>query len=297
MPFEFSILFEQPALLLVYLFLAASLISLWIKRKIWVWGGLLLLATFLALSIARIQWPGLLFIFFYGIFTYFTFHAKNRVINYLNGIVVFILSLLLCFHKIPGFLNWQIASNIQLSHDAVPFPLYLNFDKTLIGLFILGFGDLPLITTMADFITILKKTGKILIFGICLIILFSLAIGYVKWEPKFNNLFLIWALNNLIFVCLSEEVLFRGFLQHHLEKLLRPYRYGPSIALLTAALLFGLVHLGNIIYTLIATFAGLFYGFIYQKTKKIEASVFAHFILNCVHYIGFTYPALFINAK
>jgi len=292
MPFDFNILFEQPALLLVYLFLAASLISLWIKRKIWVWGGLLLLATFLAVSIARIQWPALLFMFFYGIFTYFTFHAKKPVINYLNGILVLILSLLLWFHKIPGFLNWQIASHIQLSNNAIPFPLYLNFDKALVGLFILGFGGLPLITTMENFITTLKRTGKILIFGICLIILLSLTIGYVKWDPKFNTLFLVWALNNLIFVCISEEVLFRGFLQHHLENLLRPYRCGSSLALLTAALLFGLVHVGNMTYILMATFAGLFYGFIYQKTQKIEASIFTHFILNCVHYIGFTYPAL-----
>ena len=41
---------------------------------------------------------------------------------------------------------------------------------------------------------------------------------------------------------------------------------------------------------LFAGTAGLFYGYTYQKTKRIEASMLVHFCLNMVHFLMFTYP-------
>ena len=37
---------------------------------------------------------------------------------------------------------------------------------------------------------------------------------------------------------------------------------------------------------------GLGYGWVYLRTERIEASILTHFLLNCIHFVFFTYPAL-----
>lgn len=41
-------------------------------------------------------------------------------------------------HRLPGFHNLRVIDAVRFTPDAIPFTLYLNFDQTLIGLFILG---------------------------------------------------------------------------------------------------------------------------------------------------------------
>jgi membrane protease YdiL (CAAX protease family) len=45
-------------------------------------------------------------------------------------------------------------------------------------------------------------------------------------------------------------------------------------------------------YVALSTIAGLFYGFAYWKTKRIEASMLVHFGTNAIHFFAFSYPAL-----
>jgi uncharacterized protein len=45
-------------------------------------------------------------------------------------------------------------------------------------------------------------------------------------------------------------------------------------------------------YVVLATAAGLGYSIVYQRTRSIEMSMLAHFALNTVHFLLFTYPAL-----
>ena len=60
-----------------------------------------------------------------------------------------------------------------------------------------------------------------------------------------------------------------------------------------AAGLFGLVHAGGgPTYVVLATLAGVGYGWVFLRTGRIEASILTHFALNAVHFLGFTYPAL-----
>lgn len=86
----------------------------------------------------------------------------------------------------------------------------------------------------------------------------------------------------------SSEGGIQGTLAEHLKR----YPYGNYLALVLASILFGLMHMGGWIYVLLATSAGMFYGWIYQKTRSVEASIITHFLLNAMHFIGFTYPAL-----
>lgn len=128
---------------------------------------------------------------------------------------------------------------------------------------------------------------------ICAVILLALMVGYVQWEAKFPRQFYIWAWGNLFFTCVAEEALFRGFLQRQLQMSLVGVRYGPVVGLVAASVLFGLAHYaGGVSYIILATVAGLGYGWIYQRTNSIEASILTHFSLNAVHFLFFTYPAL-----
>jgi membrane protease YdiL (CAAX protease family) len=52
-----------------------------------------------------------------------------------------------------------------------------------------------------------------------------------------------------------------------------------------SSLLFGLEHYeGGLTYILLAAIAGLFYGYTYWNTKKIETSILLHFVFNLTHF-------------
>jgi hypothetical protein len=128
---------------------------------------------------------------------------------------------------------------------------------------------------------------------IALLLALSLAAGYVRFEPKFPAEAAQWAGVNLLFVCVAEEALFRGFIQAQLQRVWEGRAWGPGLALGVAAGLFGLAHAaGGATYVALATVAGLGYGWIYRRTQRIEASILTHFALNAVHFFAFTYPAL-----
>ncbi len=42
----------------------------------------------------------------------------------------------------------------------------------------------------------------------------------------------------------------------------------------------------------LATIAGVGYGWMFWRTNRIEASILAHFLVNTTHILCFTYPAL-----
>lgn len=54
-------------------------------------------------------------------------------------LILLILSLLLALHIFPGFNNYNIFKNIELSSDSIPYSLFLNFDKAASGFVILFF--------------------------------------------------------------------------------------------------------------------------------------------------------------
>jgi len=117
--------------------------------------------------------------------------------------------------------------------------------------------------------------------------------GYAKFDPKFPQIFFFWAWTNLFFTCVAEEGIFRGFLQRKIIYSLRNIKHHELIGLTISSLLFGLIHFkGGINYIILASVAGFGYGYVYMKSGKIEASIFTHFILNTLHFLFFTYPAL-----
>ena len=207
---------------------------------------------------------------------------------------VLVIGLLLGMHRLPGFHNYVWLDRVVLSKGAVPFTLYVNFDKTLVGIFILGFCHQPLLRHAKQWAEAARRAMVIVPVHIALVAAGAAAIGYLTWQPKWDGSdFLRWSLVNLFFVCLSEEAFFRGFIQRELSTALRRTRSGTAIAVGVSAGLFGLAHFGGgVSYMVLAAAAGLGYAIVYERTRSIEMSMLAHFALNTVHFLLFTYPAL-----
>lgn len=208
------------------------------------------------------------------------------------GMTLLGFAVLLMMHRVPGFTNPRVIDAVRFTPDARPFSLYLNFDKTLIGLALIGWG-LPRLSRWPDLRAVVRSVVPVA--GILVVVLtgLSLAAGYVRWAPKFPAETWLWAGVNLGLVCLAEEALFRGFIQRELQRMLAGRRGGAGLALAGAALLFGLAHAaGGATYVALATVAGLGYGWVYQRTGRIEAAMLTHWSVNLVHFLGFTYPAL-----
>lgn len=227
---------------------------------------------------------------------YFAFHARYPKLKILCGISIFIFSLLFWYHKIPGFSNWLIVNGMMLSQDSLPFSMYLNFDKPLIGIFILGFGSIPLLKSKKEWVDMFVKTLPMALMGTFVIAGLAYYFGYIKFEPKWGSFFVVWFLNNLFLSTITEEVIFRGFVQNYLSLAFKNIKIGKGLALLIAATLFAIVHTGGLTYILLAFISGILYGWVYIKTNRIEASILTHVLLNSTHLLLFTYPGLAIIA-
>lgn len=280
--------------ILTYTFLYLAVVLLWVPpfKKMALWIPALLISIVFGLVSQRVDFIGLAFIFILACATFFLNNQKIFSIRILSAIVVFVLSLGLGLHLLPGFQNLRILNNIYISSNGIPFSLYLNFDKTIVGLFILGFLH-QRIMTKAGWSEMFKTMAPRALVIIILVAVLSFSFKYVWFDPKLPSSLLIWAITNLLFVCLAEEGFFRGFIQKYLCLALRNINYGNLIAILIASVLFGLSHfMGGIKYVMLATVAGAGYGWIYLRTQRIEASIITHFSLNLIHFLFFTYPAL-----
>lgn len=208
-------------------------------------------------------------------------------------LIVFLtpLAFILFSHIAPGFNNYKIFDEIKVSEHSRPFTMFFNLDKPFLGLLLLvAFlnDERKRLLTGSD----LKVVGKLLVVLLVIIMPVAFGIGYVGFEPKLNHYVFIWAWNNLVYACLSEEVLFRGIILNFLENssLKKIFKHLP---LILSALIFGAAHFkGGVAYIALSTIAGLFYGLAFLRTRTIMASILLHFLLNLTHILIFTYPAL-----
>jgi membrane protease YdiL (CAAX protease family) len=90
-----------------------------------------------------------------------------------------------------------------------------------------------------------------------------------------------------LLVALPEELLFRGIIQNLMARRAKHKWTAPIIA----SVVFGLAHLNNATrgyavpnwaYVAMATLAGLAYGWVWQRTKKVTASAVTHMLVNLV---------------
>ena len=208
------------------------------------------------------------------------------------GVALVALAAGLMLHRLPGFNNPRVIDAVRFTADAIPFTLYLNFDKVLVGLFVLGWCHAR-ISRSAEWRAMLADAAPRSAGLLALILMLSVAAGYVRFAPKLPAETWLWLGVNLGFTCMAEEAIFRGFVQKQLAQAWQRVAGGRWLALGMAAGLFGLAHAaGGPTYVALAAVAGAGYGWIYQKTSRIEASILTHFALNTVHFLCFTSPAL-----
>jgi len=267
-----------------------SVVSVWFKSKHtwWFISSLFIVQGFF---FGVLQPVALVFIF--ALVGLLYWHKKNNGYDWLSFTLVVTFGLLLGTHSLSGFNNWYYA-DYKLSETVNTFSIWFNFDKIIFGFLVLSilFKD-NLINSRYDFVDFSKKFLPIFLVGVSIIFIIGYVIGYVVFDFTWTTTFFIWALKNLFFTVIAEEVMFRGIIQAKLVQMLGGVwgLKGQYVAVLIASILFGLAHYnGGLNYVILSSMAGVLYGYIYLYTGKIEGAILSHFLLNTIHFVFFSYP-------
>lgn len=276
-----------------YLLLMASILSLWFAGRATFWKLLFCGSVFGAFLSGDLRPTGIGIMIIYGSICFFFFHLRMKApLQLILGLLILVISGLLLTHQLPGFYKRLFLSNFKFSPQAPEKTLYLCFDKPLIGLFLVGFGAAP-IRTIQGWKVILRPTLIIAFIATFTLSILAYFFRYVNLDVKWFHFSWIVLLANLLFSCVAEEALFRLFLQNELTKIIHHSNRGQYLSWMVASTLFGTLHIpGGLAYFVLSTLAGLFYGYAYLKTQKIESGILTHFLVNSTHFVLLTYPRL-----
>ena len=124
-----------------------------------------------------------------------------------------------------------------------------------------------------DFRVALIATAAFAIVGLPI----GLATGFLQWNPRPDVIRLAVApIAIYLATGVPEEFLFRGLIQNTLERAI------GRAALPIASIIFGLAHLPDARYVLLATLAGVAYGWVYLVTRRITASAVTHALVDWI---------------
>jgi membrane protease YdiL (CAAX protease family) len=206
--------------------------------------------------------------------------------------VVFAACAALFLHRVPGVDNPRLVADVVLGPGSMPYSKYLNFDKGIAGLFLLGLyapdqpaGD----EGCRHVLGFLCRFTIVAAVVMCL----SLALGYVRWDPKLPSWWPLWTWSMVFLTALPEEALFRGVVLPFIARRLGGTDRAATAAVVIAGMLFGAAHLaGGPLAVALASVAGIGYGWIYVSTRSIGAAIAVHTGVNAIHFVFFSYPAL-----
>jgi membrane protease YdiL (CAAX protease family) len=211
-------------------------------------------------------------------------------------VVTVVLGVLLGIHVLPGFSNPLVIRDAVLALGARPYSQYVNFDKTLGGLILLGASGWVPMRSAVEWRDALRLAAPWIVLTTAAAMGASLLLGFVRFDPHWSPLFLVWAPINLLTTCVSEEAFFRGFVQKGTQQKVAPVArgiYGDAVTVLASGALFGLAHLaGGWRYVCVASVAGVGYAVVYRLTARVEMAIVTHFTVNAMHFLLFTYPSL-----
>jgi membrane protease YdiL (CAAX protease family) len=276
--------------------LTAAAVMLWIERRGgtrhvvdgWMAGAALSLA--LAVAAGLIDHRGLTAVLVMAAAAALSNRARRPLWRTAANLATLGLAAGFFLHLVPGFANPLVLNGVILTSDAVPYTKYLNFDKGMAGLILLGLYVPDRVRHDQGWAHL--KTLPLRVASLAVIVLFvAFAARYVRWAPKLPSWWPLWIWSMLLLTALPEEAAFRGVIQSGIAK----WRGGESerVAIAAAGVLFGLVHVaGGPAYVVMATLAGIGYGWIYAQTRSIGSAIIAHTAVNAVHLALFTYPAL-----
>lgn len=272
--------------MLVWLLLAISIGCVLTKKSYW---QLPLILTFIAAIAFNVLTPiGAAIIISGLVIAYFTAQQHNKLLIYIGHSAVILWLIGLVLHLYPGINNLLVLDQVASGPLSRPFTLYFNIDKPMLIFALLLL--VPNIVSNNQYnwrsFSLSRYQKSIICGGLITLPLLAWALNLVQPELTLPSWWWIFAMNNLIFTCVAEEVLFRGYIQGFLCQ-----RLTPSIAIIIASILFGLAHFsGGPLFIIIATLAGILYGLSYYWTRKITIAIVVHFAFNLLHLVFFTYP-------
>ncbi len=288
----YDVLVSNPFSTASSLLILFSIVSLWIKQDVRIWGILAVVAIGLAVFSNRMGVVGILAVLTLGLVYLLFENSESFFIRMIACGLIIVLSVSLAIHIVPGFNNWKMFESVTLGKTGKAFDMFFNQDKAFVGLIILGFG-FPLVKKKEEWFSVFRTTIQVLMIALLVISPLSYLFGYTTWDVKFTELFFIWGIGNLLVTCVGEEAFFRAFLQRNLSARLQRYTYGNVISIAVISVLFGVAHFaGGIQYIVLATLAGIAYGVSYHITQKIEAAILCHFGVNAFRFIFLSFPSL-----
>lgn len=263
----------------IWLVLALAVLLVLSKQKYW--PVPLLIALVAAIALGLLDWlaagaigSGLLLAC-----------VANKASGWRAGclhLLLVIWALALAAHWVSGFERVAVVERVKTGAASSPFSLFLNLDKPMIIFaFILLVPAMLFRRAHAE----RKRLICLAVAGLLALPFVGVALGLLTVEFSVPDWLAIFAFNNLLFSCVAEEVLFRGYLQGLLM------RYGNVLAVAVSSLLFGVAHFaGGGAFVLLASLAGACYGLVYLATGRLYLAVLAHFLFNLYHLIFFSYP-------
>ncbi|HEY0288981.1 MAG TPA: CPBP family intramembrane glutamic endopeptidase [Pseudomonas sp.] len=215
-------------------------------------------------------------------------HFSHWAVRAFGHLLFIALAIGLTSHWLPGFLNARAIAAVRLSANAEPFSMFLNLDKSLIGFWVVLACPWVFHRVAIARLAVVTSSTWLVTTTICMVT--AMFLGIIAWTPKWPEQTGIWMLNNLLLVTLTEELLFRGYIQGGLSRLFKRLPYNDVLTIALASAVFGLAHVGaGWQWVLLAGLAGLGYGIAY-RLGGLTAAALTHFGLNLVHFTLFTYP-------
>lgn len=280
------------AVLIALVPLAAAMLALYTPYRR-VAFSLLIASLMAALYVGVMAGVGALAAAVLILLCYFAAHTRDdrrKHVLWLTGAGC--LSFLMALHIIPGFNYTPIVSQVLLSPQATPFKLAIGYDKALAGA-ILVFFLVQVTRTKHGWWKVARTLLTVPMVTLLCVIPLGMLLGVFAFDPKLSPHLPLWMFLNLFVTVIAEEVFFRVLLQDSVTAWLSgKARYAAWWSVLVVAVLFAAAHGGGgLAYAVLVFFAGCGYGAAY-KWGGIEAAVGTHFIVNLVHFLFLTYPAL-----
>jgi membrane protease YdiL (CAAX protease family) len=287
-------------MLLTTTLLALAVAAVWLpspiafqERRVPSWLALFTAATASALWSESIDARGLAWLLSIGVLYTVSQQVVDSRARALANIATVVLIFALGIRVLPGFAPGVFAEGIKVSSDAPAMRLTFHFDQGAAGLLFVALYCRRT-QTLRELGAVMRRTALIATVTVVAVIGIALAVGFVRLDPKLPALTLPHFIKLLLWTAVLEEGFFRGVLQERLAQASfvtsRP-SLSPWLPVAVSSILFGLVHAGGgLLYIGLATFAGIGYSMAYAMTRRIEAPIVVHFLVNAVHFVGFTYP-------
>ncbi len=268
--FNFSIFYHYPFQVLSFFSLLMAVISIWIKKSIWIWGSFGVISLILAGSCYQIKPIAILPLAFLMFLTWGLQYNLQGFARFLIVSTAFLTGGALFFSLLPGF-----SAPISLSSP----PLCIGYARACIGLILTATIGTTLTFRWSKEWNIVCSCSLMSAIGLFLLMILW---EPVLWKPYLSLSYFPWAGLALFFTVLPEEVLLRGLLQKECTAWLGGGIKAQVFSIGILTMIYPLFHLSwaeNLALLLPTFVIGLTLACLYQITRMIETTILSHFLL------------------